>query len=215
MAEQRKCKKLVAVLVEHQESFGIMSDKNCQWAIQNPKDAVALFVNAVENRAISAVAEAKKLLQFLFSFSAKAIEKFVAKEKFVEGKTIDGVSIAWLGENFKKNFLGKTEKSVETAELKVHALLEDARDLPKDDEPGIIPELAGKHEINLAHFHQLLAHKQQRKDFSWVVGYILDGNDVLWAVLARWDAGSDGWNVEAHSIEDPDRWNAGDQVVSR
>ncbi|MCX6786943.1 MAG: hypothetical protein NTY93_00210 [Candidatus Kaiserbacteria bacterium] len=52
MAEQQKCRKLAAVLVEHQEYFSVMTDEDCQWAIQNPKDAVALFANAVKNRSI-------------------------------------------------------------------------------------------------------------------------------------------------------------------
>ena len=38
---------------------------------------------------------------------------------------------------------------------------------------------------------------------------------VLWAVNANWNADNDGWNVEANSVENPDRWNAGNQVVSR
>ncbi len=155
----------------------------------------------------------KKLLEFLFSFNAKAVERFVAKEKFVEGKTTDDVSISWLGENFKKNFLGKIERNVKPAELKVQKLLETATDLPQEDEPGIIPELAGKHRTFLAHFFQLLAYKQQQQDYSWLIGYICDENGVLWTVFAHWRG--DGWNVEAYSVGRPSRWVAGHRVLSR
>ena len=36
----------------------------------------------------------------------------------------------------------------------------------------------------------------------------------LWAVNANWNAGN-GWNVEANSVENPNRWNDGNQVLSR
>ena len=35
----------------------------------------------------------------------------------------------------------------------------------------------------------------------------------LWAVNANWN--DDGWNVEANSVDNPNRWNAGNQVMSR
>jgi len=214
MSEQQ-ISKLAGTLTEHQRHFGKMSTDDRQWAIQNTEAAIGLFADAVKNRAISAVAEAKKLLKFLFSFNARAVKKFVVKEKFVESKTVDGVSIAWLGSNFKKSHLGKVEEDVPEVELKVHELLTAARDLLKDDEPGIISELAGRQETTHAHFFQLLAHKQQTKDFTWAIGYIADENGVLWAVDAHWYAGRGGWRVEAYSVASPDKWDAGYQVVSR
>lgn len=37
----------------------------------------------------------------------------------------------------------------------------------------------------------------------------------LWAVHANWNADNDGWNVEANSVTNPNKWNADNQVVSR
>jgi hypothetical protein len=37
----------------------------------------------------------------------------------------------------------------------------------------------------------------------------------LWAVNANWNADNDGWNANANSVDNPNRWNAGNQVVSR
>lgn len=37
----------------------------------------------------------------------------------------------------------------------------------------------------------------------------------LWAVNANWNADNGGWNVEANSVTNPNRWNADNQVVSR
>ncbi|MCX6787004.1 MAG: hypothetical protein NTY93_00530 [Candidatus Kaiserbacteria bacterium] len=213
MSEQQKqCSKLAGALTEHQHHFGAMSTEDRQWAIQNTVAAITLFAEAVKNRA---TIEVKKLLQFLFNFTAEAVEEFNAKEKFVEGKTVDGVSIYWLGENFKKNFCNKIEKNVAKTELKIHKLLEAARNLSKDDEPGIIPELGGKHETKLAQFFQILAYKQQKKDFTWVIAYIYDENGNLWTVGADWYSGRGGWFIGADSVDHPFRWDAGDQFVSR
>lgn len=37
----------------------------------------------------------------------------------------------------------------------------------------------------------------------------------IWAVNANWNADNGGWNVEANSVENPNRWNDGNQVLSR
>jgi len=211
MSEQQ-ISKMAGALTEHQQHFGTMPTEDRQWVIQNTKDAITLFAEAVKNRAVK---EVKKLLRFIFTFSAEAVDEFVAKKKFVKGETVDGVSIAWLGDNFKADFLGKIEKNVEAVELKIYKLLAAARDLTKEGEPGIIPALNGRHEIMLAHFFQLLAHKQRTKDFTWIIAYICDENGVLGAVGAGWCASIDGWGVCAGSVEDPDRWRAVARVVSR
>ncbi|TSC90699.1 MAG: hypothetical protein G01um10142_294 [Parcubacteria group bacterium Gr01-1014_2] len=36
---------------------------------------------------------------------------------------------------------------------------------------------------------------------------------VHWAVNANWN--DDGWNVNANSVENPNEWNQGNQVLSR
>lgn len=41
------------------------------------------------------------------------------------------------------------------------------------------------------------------------------GTKRLWAVNANWNADNDGWNVNANSVDNPNRWNADNQVVSR
>jgi len=37
----------------------------------------------------------------------------------------------------------------------------------------------------------------------------------LWAVNANWNQGDGGWNVNTNSVENPNRWNADNQVLSR
>ncbi len=54
-AQQKQITKLVAALVEFSDQFGQMSTEDCQWAIQNTKAAIGLFVEAVRNRPIAAL----------------------------------------------------------------------------------------------------------------------------------------------------------------
>ena len=43
----------------------------------------------------------------------------------------------------------------------------------------------------------------------------MDGvSHIIWAVNANWNA-ENGWNVEANSVENPNRWNDGNQVLSK
>ena len=37
----------------------------------------------------------------------------------------------------------------------------------------------------------------------------------LWVVNANWNSDNGGWNINANSIENPNRWNADNQVLSR
>jgi hypothetical protein len=34
-------------------------------------------------------------------------------------------------------------------------------------------------------------------------------------VNANWNGANDGWNVNANEVDNPNTWNAGNQVVSR
>jgi len=34
-------------------------------------------------------------------------------------------------------------------------------------------------------------------------------------VNANWNADDDGWNVNANSVDNPNRWNVGNQVLSK
>lgn len=51
---------------------------------------------------------------------------------------------------------------------------------------------------------------------QWVVKrmvFCMRMSGVLWAVNCNWNG--DGWNVNANPIDDPNRWNDGNQVFSR
>lgn len=216
MSEQQpQVSKMTGALVEHQRGFEVMSTDERQWVITNTIAAIAIIADAIKTRVTGATVEAKKLLESIFVFTTVAVKKFVAKDNFVEGKTTNDVSIAWLEDNFKKYLLPKIETDVGKTKLKVHKLLSPATDLPQEGNPGIIPELNGWHRTMLAHLFQLLAHKQQKEDYSWIISYICDDEGTLWAVSAGWSTDSVGWNVRARSVECPYKWHAARQVVSR
>ncbi|HEX8947228.1 MAG TPA: hypothetical protein VF829_03390 [Candidatus Paceibacterota bacterium] len=147
----------------------------------------------------------KGLLSLVTTITAPAIESFVAANKFREGETIDGVKIGGIGDNFKKHLLGKIEKKVSEAVLRIQNLEEASVDGP------ILEELGDTAETTLAHLWEVL--KRGKK--AWYIAYIRDDNGELWAVGANWDVDRVYWNVGAVPVTNPNRWNAGDQVVSR
>ncbi|MFA6278757.1 MAG: hypothetical protein WCS97_01940 [Candidatus Paceibacterota bacterium] len=158
---------------------------------------------------------AKKLLNFVTTTNVSEVTSFIVKDKFREGKTTDGVKIAWLGSNFKENFLGKTERGIASATLRIQKLTKDSLDAP------ILTELGDTAETTLAQLWELMKLQGSGQEGKLLVNgwanivYIRDKNENLWAVYARWSSGSDGWVVGAYSVESPGRWGADFQVVSR
>lgn len=157
----------------------------------------------------------KKILTLVATVKDVAVESFVALDKFREGKTTDGVRVAWFGDNFKKNFLGKTEKSVAPTTLRIQKLEKNSPDAP------ILTDLGDTADTFLANLWELLKKQGSgQKGILLVNGYanifyIRDVHNELWAVHASWDAGNDGWYVGADSVTSPGGWDAGCQVVSR
>lgn len=207
MTEQQ-IPKLAGKLVEHQNFFEALSTEDAQWAIQNTQEAIALSVNAITNRVKEA---ANKLLKFITTFTAPATKKFVAADHFVEGKEIDGVKVAWMSDNFKNLFLPKVETDIESVTIRVHELSRNSKDLGIRTEVGEDNE-----EIKLAHLLAgMKAHEadDENKVGKWLIGYIIGVDGNLWAVRA--DRHGDGWGLSAFSVEYPNPWSAGVQVLSR
>jgi hypothetical protein len=208
--------KLAKALVEHQRHFGAMPTDDRQWAIQNTKDAIALFAEAVRQNRISRKAvETNKLLESVSTIEIGRITSFVAKEKFRELETTDNVKIASLSDNFKNHFLGKRETDIAAATLRIQKLRESSRDEP------ILAALGEAAETALAQFWELLKSQGsgqygQLLLNGWAnIVYVRDDKDKLWAVGARWLADFDGWYVETYSVESPRGWLLGNQVISR
>ena len=135
-------------------------------------------------------------------------KRFVAKDQLQEA------NIGWTGGNFKRLFLEKVEENVGDAVIAMDRLEEDLLDAP------IRAELGDRAKIQLAHFFGLLKAQAKGEEGALLVNgcaniaYIrgIDGN--FWAVDARWHFGFGCWDVGARSVKDPNRWSAGDHVLS-
>lgn len=211
MTEQQ-IPQLAGALVTHQRHFGALLTKDAQWVIQNTAAAIALCVEAIKNRANSV---ANKLLEFVTTTNVVAIESFKAEDTFKVDTKKAATRIYYLGDNFQKHFGRKEEGASEATEIKVHKLLEESLDAP------IITELGGNAEITLGQFFSLLSKQEKGEPGplltnGWMnIAYIRDDEGILWAVRARWRAGSGGWSVGAYSVEGPRRWSDGSRVLSR
>jgi hypothetical protein len=154
------------------------------------------------------------LLQPVTTVDIIAIDEFVARDKFREGETIDGVKIYWIGQNFKTNFLGLVEKGIAPATLRIQKLKKNSVDTP------IMGELGETARTKLAQFWEQMKKQGQGQKGALLVNghaniaYIDDENGTLWAVAAFWSSGG-GWRVEASSVAYPGEWDADYQVVSR
>lgn len=134
-----------------------------------------------------------------------AIERFVAREKFVVDRNGE-LPISYLGDNFRNNFLDVIEENVEATALKQRKLLKRSVDGP------ILSALEGeeKARVALAHVFDYLKTADRK---LWFIFYVKDAKGMLWAVRARWD--DDGWDVYAIALTSPGGWDGGRRVVSR
>ena len=163
----------------------------------------------------ASVAPAPKpsLLQPVTTVDVVGIDEFIARDKFREGETVDGVKIYWIGQNFKTNFLGLVEKGIAPATLSIQKLKKNSVDTP------IMGELGEAAKSHLAQFWELLKKQGQGQKGALLVNgyaniaYIDDENGTRWAFNALWDSGN-GWNVAADSFAYPFEWSADFRVVS-
>jgi hypothetical protein len=134
-----------------------------------------------------------------------AIERFVAREKFVVDRNGE-LPISHLGDNFRANFLDVVEENVEAAKLTQRKLLKRSVDKP------ILSALDGEEKARIALAHVFDYLKTADRNL-WFIFYVKDAKGVLWAVYAGWDDG--GWYVDADAVSNPDEWRDGRRVVSR
>lgn len=200
-----------------QERLDTLAKIASKMSSDNPDGATwhERFAQALADGLEKAVQTISTLFEFVASVNVPAVESFVARDKFREGETVDGVQLAWLGDNFKEHFLAKKEANIATTTLlRVHRLREASLDAP------ILSELGETAETFLAQFWKLLKVQGTGEKGTLLVNgysnicYIRDDEDVLWAVSADWNSGR-GWHVDAYSVEYPDRWPVDYQVVSR
>jgi hypothetical protein len=150
------------------------------------------------------------LLVAVTNVKVKSAKKFVAKDQ------LKAANIGFTGYNFDEFFLNMTEEGVKATNLKIHKLEKASLDGPIMEELGITD---GK-DIKLAHLFQLIEAQAKGNDGPLLtngyanVAYIKGSDGKLWAVLCIWLSDGGDWDVRAYSVESPDRWSAGGQVIS-
>ena len=114
--------------------------------------------------------------------------------------------MVWVNDVFQTEFYGLDLPATEEIELAVRKLEEASLDAP------ILDELGDKAEISASQFRAFLA--ANRESSEWFIFY-LNGRNGKRAVDAYWYVGLGGWVVNANSVTNPNRWNQGNQVVSK
>jgi len=218
MATKQQIPVVVARLTEFQEGFENLPDEDAHWVMMNGKEAVALCVTAIANRAKTVAQAVITLLSTIVAtFTVPATtEKFVAKDKFkVDTGKKAKVRISHLGSNFKDWFLNKIEDPFAGSTISGRKLEK------KSVDDQILAELGGNEaaETTLAEMWAAMEAQPNGEDGDllnngWAnIFYVSDINGTLRAVDVDWLDG--GWVVSALSVENPSKWRVGCRVFSR
>lgn len=206
---EKQIPKFVACLVEHQSEFAGLATADAQWAIQNPKEAVALFVKVIQGNNV--------FLVRMGTVNIQPMEKFVARDHLkVNIQNNTSVKMSWLGEGFTTCFLDKIEETrAKEIVLHYHALKNNSTDAP------IIVELGsqGRVETTLAEIFALMQMQGSGENGALLTNghtnifYVLDSKGLRRSVCLDWAHG--GWSLYNGSDGHPSGWSFGDRVFSR
>ncbi len=158
----------------------------------------------------------KSILEKVNTLLLPILSRFVASD-YIKVDTSDTakVKIAFIWDGFKPFLKMVVEEQTPEMELTFHKLCQSSLD------KSILDELGDKAETYLSQFWALLEMQGHGQKGNLLVNgnanifYIRDAENTLWAVVARWGAGSGGWDLSADSVSDPHGWGADDMVVSR
>jgi hypothetical protein len=121
---EKQSDKLMGILTEHRAEFLGLSTEDAQWAIQSPKEAIALFVEAIKtrNKTMSTILETKYLK--LISADENLILDACDGSEIIAGS--DDMFEAGIDSDFVK--WGANEQGVATVEtpVEVHELVKNA-----------------------------------------------------------------------------------------
>lgn len=204
---------LMGRLVEHQDYFNPLPTEDAQWVIQNPKDAAALCVTALQSRTKS-TPKSERTYRILRPVAPTLAERhqFKADETFFNKES--GVKMVGHGSNFTSWFKGKVEEDAPEGELLPFTLTESACD------NEIIADLGGeeKAEVTLTEIWRLMERQRNGEEGVlltnvWAnVFYVRDVNRVLREVSVGWSGG--GWRACAGNLI-AGGWCGGNRVFSR
>ncbi|MCX6718143.1 MAG: hypothetical protein NTY81_00865 [Candidatus Staskawiczbacteria bacterium] len=148
------------------------------------------------------------ILMKIATASVDGAKKFIAKDHLAEA------NVGWTNDVFKEQFLNLVEENVPDATLAIHRLELDSKD------PQIIAELGDLARAYLAYLFCLIKKQAHGEEGKLLVNgranvmHISGKDGNVWAVIANWNSVNRYWSVHAYSVENPDVWFAGSQVLS-
>jgi len=154
-----------------------------------------------------------QLLELVEIIRVPAVTKFIANEKFVEGKIVDDIFIECLGKNFTKILLKTEERDIPEADLRVWRLTEDVND------ELILRELGGKEtaKIFLSNFWEMLRQKVKNGEVGQFLSYFFFNNGVeehLRIIFAIRASADDGWYISTASVQASYPWSTNVRIIS-
>lgn len=191
----------LAKLIEHGSAFMGMSKNDAQWVIEKPKEAIALFVDALRI-SLATADSVNDLLELVGTIMVpETTTSFHVSELFVKDVSDSAqVKIYDVGSNFRTWFGKMIVGPHSGSTLSYHTLGYNAYD------EDIISALGGEatSEISLAEIWALMLEQKNGGSGSLLTSgkanifYVRDDSSVLCAVFINWFSG--GWCVAARKF---------------
>ncbi len=218
MATEKQLPKLAGTLVEHQSEFAVLSNEDTQWAILNPKEAIALACEAIRNRAKAIVAQLTSLatnVLVLATTGCKVKDLFRGVHISYRDEDLD----RWLQKSVPATAEGHASSYRLDAEMNFVEMASAHLGIAKDI------DLVAK---SLIEQNKCFSHKQvddllvacergenplKLRTDSWANLFpVFDGASVFFLYAYRH---SYGWHVYVYGLERSARWRVGDVVLFR
>lgn len=218
MATKQQVDLIVTQLTDLQKIFYKLPTKDAEWIINNPQEAIDLFLNSVTNRQNAIEESFKKLGRIIQAVRILPVsKKFVAREKFLintENKKV--VRISAMNDSFKEWFLDQIEDSFSGSLL----ICRNLQEYSGDD--VIIAEIGNREKAKTSlreMFYVMEAWSQDKesgltcKETIDHVFYVKDVQDIIRSIKVNWS--KDGWSLDAFPIEDSGEWEVNSRIFYR
>lgn len=185
MASKQQIPKLAGSLVEHQGAFAALSNEDIQWAINETKQAIGLFVDSVRNRG-----KEQRSFKRIGSTHAPGCSAFNART-LVAGYNIGGVTVRSVSDKFQRNLGLLVERNIPKISLDVYEITTGVG--------GSISRGSNGLEMYLGNIVELLRLEASgnwvlinRKDPNYF--YVRNEKQTGWVIELVWNG---GWNFHA------------------
>jgi hypothetical protein len=196
MATEQQVRKIASVLVEHQNGFVSLTNEDGQWVIQNTKEAVSLFAEAVKNRSKDKIEGYFRRLNLFATIPATVGKRTIAQAENLFTGYIDPDFKNW-GLDVPSG--ARLETSVESLEL------------AKDGTLGNYFTFLGDLNNRVMTDDQIIWVVENRPDLLVADGagnfFLMKKADEFFVAYLYWQAG--GLEIILHRLSNDDVWFAG------